>query len=80
MEENGIMTVEDVLRISNNILGEISIPAKYAEQIAKPISQVMSNLKLCIEAEEKQRAEAARAEAEKAKEEAEKEEGDGGEA
>ena len=80
MEEQAVMTVEDVLKICVDILGEISIPAKYAVQIAKPISGVIDNLKLCIEAEQNRVAEQAKAEAEKAKEEAEKEGGDGGEA
>ena len=77
MEEQGTMTLVDVLKICVDMLGEISIPAKYAMQIAKPISNVIGNLNLCIEAEEARIAEAAKAEAEKAK--AEKE-GEGGEA
>ena len=51
MEESGTMTLVDVLKICVEMLGEICIPAKYATQIAKPISNVIGNLNLCIEAE-----------------------------
>lgn len=75
MGEKDELTLVDVLKLCVNMLEDISIPAKYAVQIAKPIVNVIGNLGLCIEAEEARLAEAAKSEAEKAK--AEKE-GDGG--
>lgn len=72
MEESGTMTLVDVLKICVDMLGEICIPAKYATQIAKPISNVIGNLNLCIEAENERIAETEKAKAEK--------EGEGGEA
>lgn len=62
MEEQEVLSLVDVLKLCVNMLEEISIPAKYAVQIAKPIVNVIGNLGLCIEAEEARLAEAAKQE------------------
>lgn len=45
------LTVEQLLVITKeNVLGEISVPMKYDEQIRKPIGEAMHNLQLCVDA------------------------------
>lgn len=68
MEEQEVLGLVDVLKLCVNMLEEISIPAKYAVQIAKPIVNVIGNLGLCIEAEEERLAEAVKRETDHPKE------------
>ena len=44
------LLVEDVLAITVNILGDISVPRKLNEQIGIPIDHAIGNIRECIRA------------------------------
>jgi hypothetical protein len=44
------MTIRQVLEITIDILGAISVPMSMKEQIADPIGGAMSNLQMCLNA------------------------------
>ena len=54
----GKLTIAEVLQVCFNMLGEISIPEKYWEQIAKPIGMVKHNIASCLNAISEQEAQA----------------------
>lgn len=41
-------TVEEVINITINLLGQINVPAMLAQQIAVPISQSINNLQIAL--------------------------------
>ena len=48
---NQEITVEQLLTITKDeVLGEISVPAKYKHQIMDPIEQAMNNIQICLNA------------------------------
>lgn len=58
MAEQKQFTVEEVLRMTVNMLGGILVPASLSEQIARPIFESIRNIQLCINTFEKADAEA----------------------
>lgn len=44
------MTIRQVLEITIDILGAVSVPMSMKEQIADPIGGAMSNLRMCLNA------------------------------
>ena len=58
------MTIEDVLRVTAEMLEEIQVPVKWTRQIGEPISSAAENLRECLKAIAKDREEKALTEAE----------------
>ena len=52
MNENE-MTIEQVLNITIGILNDITIPISAVETVGTPIMNAVSNIKLCVQAIEK---------------------------
>lgn len=50
MEENGTMTIRDLLELTMKELEGINVPILYADTIARPLWNATQNLKTCIEA------------------------------
>lgn len=61
------ITVQEAMRRTINLLGDISVPIKMEESVGKPIRMAIENLYICVDALDK----AAEETAEKKEEEAE---------
>lgn len=48
MEEKK-MTIQQVLEVTRDILGDIQVPVRYNRQIGEPIAYAADNLMKCIE-------------------------------
>lgn len=58
------ITLEDVLRVSVDVLRNISVPVALKEQIADPVANVAHDLMMCIEAIERDKVKANESKAE----------------
>lgn len=52
MEEEGKMTIKDLLRMTAGDLEDIAVPIRYADLISRPIYQAVCNIRRCIDAME----------------------------
>ena len=59
---NEVMTVREVLEITRNNLANIAVPRSLNQMIGIPIDQAIGNINACIEAMDRQEAQAKEAE------------------
>lgn len=52
MEEQGKMTIKNILEITVADLNQIMVPVEYADTISRPLCIAVANLKACIQSME----------------------------